>query len=38
VVVVDLRCGPLCGHGVFVELRKIDGAWRVTRTERGWVA
>jgi hypothetical protein len=38
VVAIDLHCGPLCGQGQFIELHKIDGAWRITRTERSWVS
>jgi hypothetical protein len=38
VVVVDLQCGPLCGRGQYIELHKIDGEWRITRTRQGWVS
>lgn len=28
-------CGPLCGSGQYVELRKVDGEWRISSTAPG---
>lgn len=38
VVVVEFDCGPLCGHGEYVELHEVDGVWKITQVEQGWVS
>jgi hypothetical protein len=38
VVIVEFHCGPLCGHGEYVELHEIDGVWKITKIEQGWVS
>ena len=35
VVHLSAQCGPLCGHSWYVELRRVDGAWRVSATMPG---
>lgn len=38
VVIVEFHCGPLCGHGDYVELHEIEGVWKITKVEQGWIS
>lgn len=38
VVLVESGCGLLCGQGLYIELRKEQDAWKVSRLETAWIA
>ena len=38
VVYEEWTCGPLCGTGLYVELKKRRGSWHVTKKAAAWIS
>ena len=38
VVLIATECGPLCGDGWYLEMRRSAAGWKIANRERGWVS